>query len=942
MSDRVRTILARVKALFAQSNADSAFDEEMSTHLEMLAEKYEREGMNAREAMRAARRQFGNTTLLQQRQRETRTTMLFANVWRDVQFGMRQLVKTRVFTVVCVLTLALGVGANTAVFSVMHAVLKKMLPVENASRVFYVHTSGYPDGATQTGDAATSFSYPVYRALREQGGLQEVMSFIPMSTSGKAPVRSGTIPEEAAGDMVSGNYFRGLGVGIKLGRGFSDKDEDDHTPVVVLSENFWAKHYVRSRDALGKTLFIKSVPFTIVGVAAKGFEGTEGKLPLDVWIPLQSRPEFNAWGSPAENGMYLTEQQFWCMKLMVRTAPDVSRELALAKAQGIFERAAYTGLAQKRTGTETYRLSFKEARQVDNQDGSFAQALTTLMMMVSLILLIAMSNVVMLLIARNATRQREFSVRLALGAGRSQIARQLLTESILLVALGGAAAWFFAIGATRALGSWAHIESNLQPDGVVLVFTLSVLLLLALMFGFAPLRSAMSSGPELVLRSSAAVSHSSTQHVRMGNAVIVTQIAFCVVLLVGAGLFLGTLRNLFNIPLGQKAQGLLVFGVHPEHAHSQEETLAFFVALQQRLRSIPGVQSVSMASNRPGSGWSSNNGGVTVDGHKPTEFEPGEANYRQNFVGAEYFRTMGVPLLQGRDFSDADSASSPEVVIVNETFARKYVGSANAVGHVVGDANGRDLRRIVGVVKDHKYTSITEETMPMRWNVIAQAGALTQLEVEMRVPGDPLLMLPTVRKVIAQVDPDMPLLEPTTQIAVFEQSVSQQALFARLAGCFGLLAVVLIATGLYGTLAYRVNQRTAEIGVRMALGAQRFQVVWMVLRGSLLLTAIGVVLGVPLSMAAGKTLETSLYGLKPLDPASYACAIGGVAFVALLASAVPAARAASVDPLNALRSELRRIAAPRAPCLTAKREPKRHSYWLRTHCSRTTSALSGR
>jgi predicted permease len=468
MSDRVLTFMAKLKALFAQRRADSAFDEEMSTHLEMLAEKYEREGMSAREAERAARRQFGNTTLLKQRQRESRTTMFFANVWRDVRYGVRQLAKTPVFTIVCVLTLALGVGANTAVFSVMHAVLMKMLPVEDASRVFYVHTTGWPDGTSQTGDANTSFSYPVYRAFREQGGLQEVMTFIPMSTSGKAPVRVGTMPEEAAGDMVSGNYFRGLGVGTELGRGFVEKDEDDHTPVVVISESFWATHYERSRDVLGKTLYIKSIPFTIVGVAAKGFEGIEGKLPLDLWIPLQSRPEFNAWGNPAEDGMYLTEQKFWCMKLMVRTAPGVSREQALAQAQGVFERAAYTGIAQKRAGDPTYQLSFNEAKRFDGMDSSFARALTILMTMVGLVLLIALSNVVMLLRARNASRQREFSVRFALGAGRREIARQLLTESLLLVALGGVAAWFFAIGATRALGSWAQIRSNLQPDGIVL------------------------------------------------------------------------------------------------------------------------------------------------------------------------------------------------------------------------------------------------------------------------------------------------------------------------------------------------------------------------------------------------------------------------------------------------------------------------------------------
>ncbi len=901
MSDRALTLVSRLKALFLQRRAESAFDEEMSTHLEMLAEKYEREGMSRKEAARAARRQFGNTTLLKQRQRESRTTMFFANVWRDVRYGVRQLAKTPVFTIVCVLTLALGVGANTAVFSVMHAVLLKMLPVPDASRVFYLHTTGYPDGASQTGDSSTSFSYPVYRALREQSGLQEVIAFIPMSFSGKAPVRVGTVPEEAAGDMVSGNYFSGLGVGTSLGRGFVQKDEDDHAPVAVISDRFWATHYVRSRDVVGKTLYIKSISFTIVGVATKGFEGTEGKQPLDFWIPLQSRPEFNAWGSPAEWGMYLTTQNFWCMKLMVRTAPGVNREQSLARAQAVFEQAAYTGVRPKRGGDKTYRISFADAKQFDSQDVTFANMLKTLMAMVCLVLLIAMSNVVMLLMARNASRQREFSVRLALGAGRREMTRQLLTESALLVALGGVAAWVFALGATRALGSWARIESSLQPDRTVLWFTLSVLFLLALIFGLAPLRSAMSSGPEMVLRSSATVSQSSSQKVRAGNAVMLAQIAMCTVLLVSAGLLLGTLRNLLKTPLGQRPEGLLVFGVHPEHAQTNEASIDFFVALQQRLRTVPSVESVSMAANRPGSGWSNNNSGIRVDGHKPNGIEPEQAGYRANVVAADYFRTMGVQVLQGRDFSDADSSSAPKVVIVNETFAKKYVGTLNAVGHVLSE--GVDPSLIVGVVKDHKYTSITEEAMPMLWTTYMQGHAVSEMNVEMRAPGDPMAMLPTVRKVISQIDPDMPLLEPMTQSAVFEESISQQTLFARLAGCFGILAVLLIATGLYGTLAYRVSRRSAEIGVRMALGAQRSQVVWMVLRGSLLLCAAGLALGVPLAIAAGKGLESSLYGMKALDAESYAFAIVGVALVTLLASAVPAGRAANVNPTRALRME---------------------------------------
>ena len=903
MTNRMLIFVAKLKAFFAQSADDTAFSEEIEAHLQLLAEQYERQGLSSADARQAARRQFGSVTLLTQKRKEARTTMFFSNIARDLRYGVRQLMKTPVFTIVCVLTLALGVGANTAVFSVMHAVLAKMLPVHEASKVVYVHTSGFPDGAHNTGDEATSFSYAAYRELREHSGLEEVIGFIPMSSSGKAPVRVGTAPEEAAGDMVSGNYFTGLGVGVELGRGLIEKDEDDHTPNVVISEKFWSTHYARNPDAIGKTLFIKSHPFTIVGVAAKGFEGTEGRLPLDFWIPLQSDPEFNAWGNPAEDGTYLTIPQFWCMRLMARIPAGTSSEQALAKAQGIFQQAAYLGIAQKHAGEKIPQLSFHAAKQFDSEDDSFSRSLKTLMAMVGLVLLIAMCNVVMLLMARNANRQREFSIRLALGAGHKEIARQLLTESLLLVMLGGAAAWIFALAATRALGAWARIDSNLQPDSVVLWFTLSILLLLAIVFGLAPLRAAMSSGPDMALRSSATASQTTSQKVRAGNIIIVTQVAMCVVLLVGAALLLGTLRNLMNIPLGQKPDGVLVFGVHPRHVKSKEESIAFFVNLQQRLRSIPGVESVSFASNRPGSGWSGNNGGLLVDGHKPEGVEPEQAYYRQNNVGSDFFRTMGVPVVQGRDFSDADSSSATQVIIVNETFAKKYLGTLNAVGHTLTNTKGLHPRLIIGVVKDHKYTGITEEARPMRWVVFTQGDLENQLDVEMRVKGDPMEMLPTVRKFMQQIDPDMPLLEPMAQSEVFQQSISEQVMFARLAGCFGVLAVVLIATGLYGTLSYRVSKRSAEIGVRMALGAQRGQIVWMILRGSLLLTAMGVAVGIPFAMAASKGLKSSLYGVKPLDLTSYIFAIVGVAVVALTASGLPARRAGSVDPSIALRAD---------------------------------------
>jgi predicted permease len=378
--------------------------------------------------------------------------------------------------------------------------------------------------------------------------------------------------------------------------------------------------------------------------------------------------------------------------------------------------------------------------------------------------------------------------------------------------------------------------------------------------------------------------------------------ALCVVLLVGAGLLIRTMRNLENIPLGLRTDGLVVFGVNPQRTHSAPEEVAFYHELLRRLRVLPGVEGAAVMNNRLGSGWSSNNN-AAVDGKKVEATSAGSNMQRSNEVGPDFFHTMGVPILMGREFNDADTAASQKVAVVSELFAQRFLPHQSPLGHHVGGMfKGEDMV-IVGVAKNNKYTSMNEDPVPMVWYDYAQAALAGAMHVGMRVQGDPMAILPVARKVMAQMDPDVPLTQPMLQRTQFEQSISQQLMFARLAEFFGLLAAMLVATGLYGTLSYRVNTRTAEIGVRMAVGARREQVVWMILKGSLLLTAAGVVMGVPLAMLMGRALTSSLYGVKPLDAASYLLAVVGVVVVALAASALPAARAANVNPLIALRTE---------------------------------------
>ncbi len=454
----------------------------------------------------------------------------------DLRYGIRQLKKTPGFTLVCVLTLALGVGANTAVFSVMNAVLLKSLPVTDPERVVYLNTSGAPHHGNNTGDWNTSFSYPVYDELRKQhSALEEVIAYVPVSSgSSKVAVRIGAEPEEAEGDMVSGNFFSGLGVRLARGHGFTAQDEVQHAPVAVISYNYWTKRFSRNPDALGKTFYVKGIPLTIVGVTAEGFEGVESGSSTDFWIPLQSRPELNAWSAPVEDGKtYLQRPNWWCLRMLGRLAPGMTKTQAVAKLQPIFQTAAYIGIGNPEPGEKRPVLSFLDARNFTGYDEDYGKPLRMLMAMVGLVLLIALSNVVMLLMARNTTRQREFSLRLALGAGRKELFRQLLTESLLLVAVGGGLAWLFAVGATRSLAVWSQIEASLEPDRTVLLFTLGILISAALVFGLAPLRVAMSGGPGLVLKTSAQTANTDVSKTRASKMIVTLQMALCLVLLVG-------------------------------------------------------------------------------------------------------------------------------------------------------------------------------------------------------------------------------------------------------------------------------------------------------------------------------------------------------------------------------------------------------------------------
>ncbi len=649
--------------MFRRKRSAEDFAEEIKAHLELEADDLRGEGLSEEEAERNARRAFGNATLARERFNMKGRWEGLEKFLRDMRFAWRSLVQSPGFAVTAVLTLALGVGANTAVFSVMNAVLLRSLPVSDPDRVVYLRTSNPPRG-TGTIDSNQTFSYSVYDVLRhESKGLATVMAYVPLSGS-KVAVRYGTQPEEAEGDMVSGAYFSGLGVNLPLGRGFTEEDENNRAPIAVLSHNYWTRRFARDPGVLGRTLYVNGVGMTIVGVAADGFEGTEAGASTDFWIPLQSRPELNAWGNPLEDGKtYVANPTWWCLRLIGRIAPGVSRDQAIARLQPVFQRAAYVGLGSPMESEKPPVLSFIDAKNFPGYDESYGKPLRILMAMVGLVLLIAFANVAMLLMARNANRQREFAVRQALGAGRGELFKQLIAESALVVSAGGVLAWAFAVVSTRLLGNWAQIESTLAPDRSVLLFTLGVLVVASLLFGIVPMRVALASGAEQALKVSAATSQTDTGKSRTGKIIVTLQMALCLVLLVGAGLLVRTLRNLENTPLGIRVDGLVVFGVKPD-IKSVPQGIAFYVNLMSKLRALPGAESVTVMAERIGSGWSDNSD-MMVDGKLPDVANGGSRTVRSNVVGPDFFRTLGVPVLAGRDFADSDNAASPHVGIIN-------------------------------------------------------------------------------------------------------------------------------------------------------------------------------------------------------------------------------------------------------------------------------------
>jgi predicted permease len=828
-------------------------------------------------------------------------------ITHGLRYALRQLGKSPIFTAVCVLTIALGIGANTAIFSVMNAVLLRSLPVPNADELAYFHLRNQPMTTTQTGYADMSMSMPVFEAMRtRQDVFQDVIAFAPLAFE-KVAVRIGKEPEVVFGEEVSGNFFSGLQVHPVVGRGFTLDDERTHAAIAVLNYAWWKGRLAGDKDIPGKTMYIKGIPFTVVGIAPAGFNGVDPYRPsMDFWIPLQNRPELNAWGTSAtETSLYGTPN-WLALDMLGRLRPGISREQAQAQLTPAFQHALGSDSDTSKSVNgkdEKPQLILSTIQGVEKLRADYDHPLRFLMSMVGLVLLIASANVVVLLLARNAARVPELCLRQALGANRRALFVQLLQESALLVAAGGVLGSIFAGAATQALTVWSGLDFVIEPDKRVLLFTAGVSVVVALIFGLTPTGLISRLPLSLALRSSGGTAGTQRSRLWGRKAIVALQISLCMVLLCAGGLLYRTLRNLESKNLGLRPSGILVFGVTPQvNVNTDAEAIRFHTALLEKLRAIPGVDSATVTQVRIGSGGS-NNGGILVDGKNPAP-ERHFAVVRTNLVGPNFLRTMGILLRQGRDFTDSDTSASARVAIIDQTFAERYLKGVDPLGHQIADLDDpKGSYTIVGVAQNSRYTSVRETERPMAFVPYSQAPGISEMQYELHTAGDPRMLIREATRIVHDVDPNLPLDKPATQQEQFAETVSQERLIANLSIFFGGLAAFLVAIGLYGTISYSVSRRTQEIGVRMTLGAQRSEVLRMVLRESLYVAAVGLAVGIPASLAIATTLRSMLYGLSPNDPLTLVVALAGISIVTLAAAFIPARRAASVDPMRALRME---------------------------------------
>jgi predicted permease len=839
-------------------------------------------------------------------------------LWQDARYGLRMLAKKPGFTAIAVLTLALGIGANTAIFSLIDAVMLKKLPVNHPEQLvlFKWDTHKWPPHFSQTGgDSGLSFSYPAFQQFRAQNrALSSVFAFVPLGFSEQnVTVSVNGEPTLAYGEMVAGEYFSGLGVTPLLGRTITEEDEQPGASrVAVISYAYWSSRFGRDPSILGRAITLNGTSATIVGVTPSSFYGEHPGGEPDLWVAFADLPNLRPWGAkPTNTNSVFTDRDWICLNIMGRLKPGVSRE----QAQSVLDIAFHQFVTAEWTPDKQHQVPHLQlaaaAQGVNNLREAYSRPLYLLMAVVGLVLLIACANLATLLLARANARHKEISVRLAIGASRWRLTRQLLTESMLLSAIGGVLGLLFARWGTQGLLALMSRGENqmildVKPDWKVLLFTLAASVLTGILFGLAPaLRAARVDLAPAMKESASNISEGRRGHF-LGESLVVAQISASLVLMIGAGLFVRTLENFERKDLGFDQKNLLTFGVDPTRAgYKGSRLLNFYQQLLERVQALPGVQSATLIENVPLSNWS-NNGDITMEGSKQNA--PNN-HLRWFLVGADFFRTMGIPLIAGRGIQESDTVNAPRVAVVDETFVRTHLGDANPIGQrfYLGTDAKPDPKfefEIIGVVKKAELTDIHAEPIPKGYMSYEQfPEEIGTLYFQARTAGNPAGLVPEVRDAVHQMNSDLPLMDVSTQTQLTAEVLTQERTFAHLSSFFGLLALLLATIGLYGTMAYSVTRKTHEIGIRLALGAESRDVLRMVFAKGLQLTLVGVVIGILAALAVTRLISTMIYGVAPTDLMTFAAVAVFLVLVALLACYVPARRATRVDPLVALRHE---------------------------------------
>ena len=909
----INALASRIRGWFSHQSIDRDFERELSSHLEMLTNENIRRGMPPDEAKRAARIRLGGVTQLKEANRRLRGLPLLETFLQDARYALRMLRKNPGFTAVAILTLALGIGANTALFSVVQAVFLRTLPVDHPEQLVLVewNKKEWPRGITQSG-YGDSLSFPAFDQLRERNSsLSSIFGFAPLGfNSANTNVVVNGQAGLVDGVMVTGGFFSGLGIRPAAGRTISEEDDGAAKPrVAVLGYSYWVSHFGSDPRAVGTNISVDNFPCTVVGVAPPSFHGVLPGHDVDLYVSLSDGRGLAPWGPGAQKASLHDELWFW-LAVMARMKPGVKMEAARADLNNIFQNYLTSTVLKGYKLQELPHIKISAAgRGLDPLRQAFADPIRLLQWMVALILLMACVNIAALLMARATKRSSEMGIRMAIGASRSRLIGQLLIENLTLAFLGGALGLAFAYWGARTLvlllspaGEPLILDVHLEMR--VLLFAAGLAFVTTLLFGLGPSISATGVDVMSSLKESTRNNTGRGIGSKVRGMLVCAQVAISVVLLAGAGLFLRTIQKLENENLGFNREQILLFGINPsQNGYDGQNLTTFYNDMQARIQALPGVRSATLSRLSLIGGWISN-GPIVAQG-KPHDSDA--PTVYSNEVGANFFTTMGIPVIYGRDFNESDMNGGARVATVNQTFARKYwpnqspLGRRFNFGDIYEPANTYE---VIGVVQDAKFASVREKIHATAYTPFVQKQkSPASMYFSVKSYGDASALIPPIRNLVHEMDPALPLYDVKTETQQIDERLSPEHMFARLSTFFGLLALLLASVGLYGLLAYAVSQRIHEFGIRMALGAQRGAILGMVIKSGMWLVAAGLLIGLAAALAATRMLRRYLYGVQPNDPWVFATAALILIIVALIACYIPARRATRVDPLVALRYE---------------------------------------